>query len=450
MTSSLTFSGPSTALTGWRRLAALFVPDRCGMPDRRIDLDWLRILVFGILILFHVGMFYTANWGWHVKSSYRSEPLESLMLLSQPWRMACLWLISGVAIRFILAKVSLWRYVALRSLRLLLPLLFAIWVVVPPQLYFEMRANGDMPLDYWQFYQAFFDLDHPLFDGYRAGIYPHVDVNHLWYLRELWQYSLGLLLVAPLLNSDRISRWWQALLALPALWLVVVLVLPVWVIQMTTHGDDTREYHGMLFLVYGYLLGWLPDAWQRLRVNALRLLLCFLIATGAMVAFYNGFWLDDGQGIPYGLRIIGMDEGSALERGMGLGLYSLARLLGVLMVLALAARYLTRDSALRRYLSEAVYPYYILHQSVIITVGALLSPLALGPVGEPLLVVGLTVATCGLGYELIRRAEPLRPLFGLKLTGCYSPTWRRLGYGVAVVILLPFALQILSLGFWFS
>ena len=447
MTSSITHLGQQTPTTGWRRLAALFVPDSRDMPSRRIDLDWLRILVFGLLILFHLGMFYTANWGWHVKSRYLSESLESLMLLSQPWRMACLWLISGVAIRFVLAKVPLWQFVGLRSLRLLLPLLFAIWVVVPPQLYFEMRANGDMPLTYWQFYQAFFDLNHPLFTDYRAGIYPHVDVNHLWYLRELWQYSLGLLLVAPLLNTAWVTRWWQALLGSHALWVIALLVLPVWAIQMTTRGDDTREYHGMLFLVYGYLLGWQPGAWQRLRDNANALLAGFVMTTVAMIAFYNGLWLGTGEGLPYGLRIIALEEGTGLERGLGLGLYSFARLLGVLTVLALAARFLNRDSAARRYLSEAVYPYYILHQSVIVVAGALLSPLALGPVGEPVLVMGLTLAACGLGYELIRRTEPLRPLFGLKLTGVYSPIWRRVGYGAAAVILLPFALQILSLGF---
>ena len=45
--------------------------------DRRIDLDWVRILAFGVLILFHVGMYYV-TWGWHVKSPYASHALEPL------------------------------------------------------------------------------------------------------------------------------------------------------------------------------------------------------------------------------------------------------------------------------------------------------------------------------------------------------------------------------------
>ncbi len=74
------------------------------------------------------------NWGWHAKSNYQSQLLENLMLLIEPWRMPVLWLISGIAIRFIIAKVSIWRFITMRSFRLLLPLLFGILLVVPPQL----------------------------------------------------------------------------------------------------------------------------------------------------------------------------------------------------------------------------------------------------------------------------------------------------------------------------
>jgi len=84
----------------------LFIPNKEDMPARRYDLDWLRVIVFGLLILFHTGMFYTANWGWHAKSTYQSQTLESFMLIIEPWRMAVLWVIAGIAIKFVLAKVS--------------------------------------------------------------------------------------------------------------------------------------------------------------------------------------------------------------------------------------------------------------------------------------------------------------------------------------------------------
>jgi len=53
------------------------------MTDRRYDMDWLRIIAFGLLILYHCGMFYV-TWDWHVKSSSASDAIEPLMLLFMP------------------------------------------------------------------------------------------------------------------------------------------------------------------------------------------------------------------------------------------------------------------------------------------------------------------------------------------------------------------------------
>ena len=63
-------------------------------PQRRIDLDWVRIGAFGLLIFYHVGMLYV-SWEFHVKSTHRIAALEPLMLVLNPWRLALLFLVSG-------------------------------------------------------------------------------------------------------------------------------------------------------------------------------------------------------------------------------------------------------------------------------------------------------------------------------------------------------------------
>ncbi|WP_274317233.1 hypothetical protein [Xanthomonas campestris] len=68
--------------------------------QRRHDLYWLRVIAFGLLVLYHVGMYYV-TWDWHVKSPTTQLMLEPVMLLSSPWRMSLL-LISGVATAFML------------------------------------------------------------------------------------------------------------------------------------------------------------------------------------------------------------------------------------------------------------------------------------------------------------------------------------------------------------
>ena len=67
-----------------------------------------------------------------------------------------------------------------------------------------------------------------------------------------------------------------------------------------------------------------------------------------------------------------------------------------------------------RYLTTAVFPFYILHQTVIVVLARSLKPLHIAPALEGPLLIGATFALCLLGYEIIRRVPLLRPLFGLK------------------------------------
>ena len=139
------------------------------MTKRKHELDWLRVIAFGILIFYHIGMLFVADWGYHFKSQYTSEFLQNIMLLVNRWRLPLLFLISGVAIRFLLDKVSIFRFLWMRNIRLLIPLAFGVLVIVPPQLYIEMIFKGDLhDTSYWQFYQVFFDFEHPIFEKYQS------------------------------------------------------------------------------------------------------------------------------------------------------------------------------------------------------------------------------------------------------------------------------------------
>ncbi len=383
------------------RLAQLYQPDRQYLPNRRYDLDWLRVLAFGLLIFYHSGMLYVENWGFHIKSQYLSSQLESLMLLVNPWRMPILWMISGIAIRFVLAKVELGHFIKWRSYRLLLPLLFGILVVVPPQLYYEISSKEGLTISYWEFLGAFWQLNHPLFENYQAGIWPHIDVNHLWYLRELWTFSLYLLLLVPLLNS----KWMNAMthwLAAKSGWLsLLILLIPIVVIEFSL--EETREALGMLFLCFGFVLGWHPQFWQKLRNNAFRLLIAALVCYLLLAYFYNVYWVGPNR------------TSDQLILSIGQIIYGFDRLVWVLAILGLGFRLLNKPSTQLSYFNDAVYPFYILHQTFIIALGYELSRFNLGGPLESLLVISLTFVALFVCYELIRRSNILRPVFGLKL-----------------------------------
>ena len=412
---------------------AWFRPDTRDMPSRRYDLDWLRVAVFALLIGFHIGMFYVQNWGWHVKSQYLNDDLDKVMLFVEPWRMASLWLISGIAIRFVLAKVSLFRFVTQRSYRLLLPLAFGVLVIVPPQLYFEMTANGDLHSSYWQFYQEFFTQNSPMFEKYRYGIFQHINGNHLWYLQALWKYSLYLIPLLPLFNSVIFNRISSRFFKLNGMLQVALALIPIAIIQLTVELDLVRYPLGFLFLCYGYLIGWNSDFWAKVKAKRRTLLTCFLINYLLFVSFYSLIFMGDDPALKDGL--VGL---------AGMCCYALQRLLGLLMVLGYAHQYLNKKSNKLGYFSDAVYPFYIVHQTIIIVAGSLLSQFSLGAYVEPILLFIITIAGCFVTYELIRRSALLRPMFGLKQSKAFSPQMITIGYVVAAFAIIPLAYQSLN------
>jgi hypothetical protein len=418
----------------WTSIAKLFIPNHDDIPVRRYDLDWLRIIVFGLLILFHTGMFYVENWGWHAKSIYQSQFLENIMLIIEPWRMPVLWIISGIAIRFIMAKVSIWRFITIRSFRLLLPLLFGILVVVPPQLYIEMSYNGDLNMNYWQFLSEFFSFNSEIFDNHQAGIWPHIDVNHLWFIRSLWQYSLVLLCLMPLLNTQWVSRATTWIFNRHGVFSVFLATLPLFLIQINWSMESARYPLGFTLMLYGYLIGWNTLFWQKISLNTKPLIVASVIFYCSFIVFYNLVWLDVIHGVPP------KNEATLI---LGMFNYSLLRVLGVLTVFAVAHKFLNVKSTKLSYFNDAVYPFYILHQTIILVIGYNLSKLHLGPIVEPLLLITFTILACFMGYELIRRTELLRPFFGLKMKGIYRVSVQRMGYIAAVALTLPIGWRII-------
>jgi len=94
--------------------------------------------------------------------------------------------------------------------------------------------------------------------------------------------------------------------------------------------------------------------------------------------------------------------------------------MGLLALVGYAGEYLNRPSAVLKYLNEAVLPWYILHQTVIIAIAVTLSPLALGGFYEPILLIAGTFATCAILYSFIVRWNVLRFIFGMKLKEPYD------------------------------
>lgn len=370
---------------------------------RRHDLDWLRVLAFGLLILYHVGMMYV-DWPWHIESRHHSGALENLMLFVNQWRLPLLFLISGIAVHFLLSKVSLSGFVALRTWRLLLPLIFGMLVVVPAQPYFELRQAGMIEPGFADFLARYFDLGSEFSRE-------HLTWNHLWYVLYLWVYTMVLVLLLPVLRLA--ARWaghWLVPGALRPWHLLVGPALPLALAGVmlkarypSTHALIGDWYNHALFFtvfLYGYWLGAGSARWRLVVAIRRGALITGIGLFSFLLIALRGWVVEVPDAVWEFLRPL-----------VYLNLWA-----WILAILGYARVHLNRPGPAIGYLNEAVYPFYILHQTLTVVAGYALVRMGLGPVVEPALVLAATFGGCWLLYEWpIRRVALLRPLFGLKI-----------------------------------
>jgi hypothetical protein len=369
---------------------------------RRYDLDWLRVLAFGLLIFYHTGMFFV-EWEWHIKNNVISEPMEWPMRFVSQWRMPLLFMISGAAVYFALQRRSAGSFAGERFGRILLPLVFGMFVVVPPQIYFERLTQGHT-YGYLGFYPTVFE-----FQPYPEGSFSW---HHLWYLAYIFVYSLVCLPLFRYWLGDKGKGQLQRVTAffarpgmvfLPALWLLAGDLVLREYFPEDTHAllDDWANHFKSLSL---FLIGFALVA-QTSFIDVVAAQRRVSLGVGLVTAtvLYARYWIHWPEGI------------SEAEVILFRCLSFLNGWAWLLTILGFARTYLNFTSSALRYANEAVYPFYILHQTVIIVIAYPMIGWQMPVLGKFLLISLGTFAVCWLLYELlIRRVFFLRPLFGLK------------------------------------
>ena len=367
---------------------------------RRHDLDWLRVLVFALLIFYHVGMFFVP-WGFHLKNNVIYEWLVYPMLFLNQWRLPILFVISGMGTFYALQKRTGAYFALERIKRLGLPLIFGMLFIISPQVYFE-RLNKN------QFVGSYFDFwpNEAL-----NGIYPEGNFSwhHLWFLPYLLIFSLILIPIFLYFKkhpNNKFILWIKEKSRKPLglyifvipLYLAEAFIEPYFPITLALIDDWFNFINCMMLFLFGFLLMLIKDV--------------FWIT----VEKYRSYFLITGiLSFTIMLVIIHIDV-ERFECHFTEAFIKVVNLWSwVLTLFGYSAKYLNRKSKLLNYSNEAVYPFYILHQTIMITIAYFLIELEWS-FGSKFSI--MTFGTFGFSwviYEfLIRRWRFIRPLFGLK------------------------------------
>ena len=380
---------------------------------RLVELDWLRVLVFGLLILYHVGMLYAEGWGWHYKSSYSSKFLTNIMLWSNQWRMSLLFLISGAAVSFLLVKQSWWQFIHKRVLILLLPLVFGMLVVVVPQVYVEKNSEGliDCP-NYWHFWYAYLDQNSPEFATHKTIGAMHLTWNHLWFLPYLLAYSFIIWAAYPLLTRTWLSPIWRWLADKATM--PVVIFLPIFIsyilgalldednpVTLNFVQDWFNHARSLLVFLIGFVLVRMPLIWSRFSSLRWHFLLIALFTYAYILFSFNGGSLN---GLLWG--------DSDLARVINRIFWTANGWFWMLTLIAWAQHCFSVSNPTLRYLNSGVYCFYILHQTLIIVIAYFVVPHKWGAIVEPLLIISAVAIGCVVLFEVIKRLPVVPVLLG--------------------------------------
>ncbi|WP_318310536.1 acyltransferase family protein [Flagellimonas crocea] len=366
---------------------------------RRYDLDWLRVIVFTLLIFYHVGMFFVP-WGWHVKNNEIYDWLRWPMMFLNQWRLPILFVISGMGTYYALGKRSMGIFMWERFLRLGIPLIIGMILIVPPQVYFERLVQGSFTGSYWEYFTTI------AFDG----VYPEGNLSwhHLWFLPYLLVFSW---ILAPLFVYLRRCQtlfigWVKRLIQ--KTWGIYAFVIPLYFVESlvepffpVTHAlvDDWFNFiFSIILFFYGFILIATGDVfWQALTKVKSKAIILGIIGFASQAFIW--LFLEDGYVVHFTEAFLKV-----------VNIWS-----WILVLFAYASEYLNKPSKGLAYSNRAVYPFYILHQTVTVAIAYYLMDLSWGLFPKALVLVVGTFGISWLIYDLIILRIPImHPLFGLK------------------------------------
>lgn len=363
--------------------------------ERKYFIDWLRIGLILSVFFFHIGMIFNP-WSWHIKSAETFTFLEPFMSWLHLWRMPLLFLVSGVGTYYALGFRTTKQYIKERTRRLFLPFIIGIFTLVPIQVYIEkINQYGSLA----NYYTHMFE-----------GVYPvgNFSWHHLWFILYLLVVSL---LISPFIKYSRSGHFNMVRDKLIAItskklglnWLIPIIIGSQIILRQyfpdSTHAlfnDWAYFTFYLLFFIIGFVL-FTSDKVINEVANQRRL---YGLQTIIFTIFMFSFWIFDIN-ISGGNYIYGIIE-IIIAVSCGLSAIGYCKV------------YFNKDHKFRRMLNEAIYPFYLLHQPIIVVVGYIILQWQLPILIKSILITIISLLlTIGL-YWVISKFNVLRIAFGMK------------------------------------
>lgn len=357
--------------------------------ERRHYIDNLRWMAVLFLFVYHACMVWNDfGEGFYVWAGGNGI-LTYVITFCYPIYMPLLFCLAGISTKYALRKRSYSAYFKERFLRLGLPFLTGILLLVPVQTYYAEVFHNGYTGSYWQQYALFFTKNTD-FTGYKGGF----TLAHLWFILFLLIISIvGLFIIG---INEKIG--FNKRIGKSDFNFILAIVVPILLLWLTAPMLEHMAGKSIVKYLVCFLLGYYLMADDRI-VNVCK---DYWSLMGSMYLVLNIFHL-------IMFSFYGFTRGS---------LYNLLSVsvswLGILSAIGVGKRWLNFANKLTLYFTKASYPYYLLHQTVLVVVAYFVLTYLRGVALQFTLIVVVSFLLTALLYEIVCRIPHLRTLFGIK------------------------------------
>jgi hypothetical protein len=358
---------------------------------RQYYLDWLKVVNILIIFFYHSLHFFDIS-DWSVKNLNKYVKISWLLDLLSVFIMPLIFLVSGASIFYAIRKTSAVRFILDKVMRLLIPLIIGVFSFSIMQVYLERVSHG-------KFQGSFFEFLPHYFEGvYLPGGTGNFAFHglHLWYLLFLFIFTIVLM---PLF-------WWLKgntggyvlcqlgnILAKPGG--LLLFLVPTIIIQNITDNGAIISNGGWIIVHYPwfFIAGYLIVSHNKLQMSIIK---------------SRWIWL---------ILVLSAVLSSVLFHKEANNHQDLLVWLGLFAVLGFAMKKLSFSNKFLTYSNEAIMPFYILHQNVLLLIGFFVVKFSIPDIAKFVIIAVSAFLIIIILYEyLIRRYNSLRIIFGMKTT----------------------------------
>jgi peptidoglycan/LPS O-acetylase OafA/YrhL len=368
-------------------------------------LDWLRVLAILGVFLFHWSNVFNDQ-DFVIKNLDQSAVITGVQAFFFPWGMPLFFMIAGAGTWFALRRRTPGQYVKERTSRLLIPFVVGSILLSPVQLYLEWNHKVHTGV----FVGPFTEFLGSLPWGPNPRIFAVVGY-HMWFLGFLFSFSLVTLPLFRWLRGESGQGFvsWLARVCRhrggTLLFILPPLIARLSLQPFFPYEHDWADFSFLVsFFVMGYLVisddGLRQAVWRQWPVNLTVGSLAFL---GALAITISSGELDI-EAVP-----------RTVPEFVWWGLIATCGWCWTAFVLSVGMRFLNFSNRLLQYSQEAIVPFYLVHQPVIIVISYFVVQWDAGlPLKMLVVLIGSFAVSIGLYQLLIRRVSVLRVAFGMK------------------------------------